>query len=82
MFYVMHVDRLRRDRVQDSTENGKKSDENEKFVHKTEMHFNSTFTPKWFDFLKAFCTRMHQKTAAKPTKPFDRVRFLSFLSTP
>lgn len=55
MFYVMHVDRLCWDRVQELRENGrKKSDENEKFVHKTEMHFNSTFTPKWFDYLKAF----------------------------
>lgn len=26
--------------------------------------------------------RQKKKTAAKPTKPFDRVRFLSFLSTP
>lgn len=32
----------------------KKCGENEKFVHKTEMHFNSTFTRNGLIFLKAF----------------------------
>lgn len=43
----------------------RKSGENEKFVHKTEMHFNSTFAPKWLEFLKAFSHEEKEKNGSE-----------------